>query len=103
MRYWLWVFILAVAVADASFTWRCRESVAEWESNPVATWVFRWGGALGAIAYRGLWLAFAAAIARVKSRLSWLVTPVWAAGHLYLLVILLQTVPYAPVLASRIP
>jgi hypothetical protein len=100
MRKYIWTFVIVVALADAGFTWACRQSAPDWESNPAAVAVMSWLGAPGAIAYRFLWLAFAACMARTKTRLSWLVTPVWCAGHLYLLVILCQSLPYAPAIAG---
>ena len=36
----------------------------------------------------------------VRTRLSWMVTPVWGFGHLYLLVILRRVLPYALVIAG---
>jgi hypothetical protein len=95
MKKYVWCFVIAVAIADSAFTWACRHSALEWESNPVATVVISLLGAPGAIAYRFAWLAFAGSMARTKTRLSWAVTPVWGLGHLYLLVILCQALPYA--------
>jgi hypothetical protein len=100
MRKTIWAFIVVVAAADVYFTWSCRDSVAEWEANPVAAWVNSWAGLPGMFAYRVLWLGFAAAMAWMRTPLSRLVTPVWGAGHLYLLVLLVQAYPHLPQLRA---
>jgi hypothetical protein len=43
--------------------------------------------------YRASWFCFAWLMARTRTRLSWLITPVWGTSHLFLLVILLQAFP----------
>jgi hypothetical protein len=100
MKKYVWSFVIAVTVADSAFTWVCRDSALEWELNPAATAVISWLGVPGAIAYRFACLAFAGSMARTKTRLSWVVTPVWGIGHLYLLVTLCQVLPYALVIAA---
>jgi hypothetical protein len=52
MKKCIWTFILGVAAMDVSFTWQCRATVREWESNAVAAMVFDELGAIGAIGYR---------------------------------------------------
>jgi hypothetical protein len=100
MKKYIWSFVIAVAVVDSAFTWKCRDTALEWEANPAATTVISWLGAPGAIAYRFGCLAFAGSMAQTRTRLSWLVTPVWGIGHLYLLVILCRVLPYALVIAG---
>jgi hypothetical protein len=99
MKKYVWSFVIAVTMADSAFTWVCRHSALEWESNPAASAVISWGGAPGAIAYRFACLTFAGSMARTKTRLSWAVTPAWGIGHVYLLVILCRALPYALVIA----
>jgi hypothetical protein len=96
----IWAFILGVALADVNFTWRCRQSVTEWESNPAASVIFEWQGVFGAALYRAVWLGYAAVLARFRTRLSWLITPVWGLGHAYLLIVLVQCYRYLPVLQN---
>jgi hypothetical protein len=91
MKTCLWSFIFCVAIADMGFTWIYQDTALDWESNPVAAMALRCAGATGAIVYRGLWLGLAAAAARTKTRFSWLVTPVWSLGHVYLLAVLIQS------------
>jgi hypothetical protein len=100
MKRFTWSFVIAVALADSAFTWVCRHSALEWESNPAATAVLSCLGAPGAVAYRFACLAFAGGMARTKTYLSWMVTPVWGLGHLYLLAILCRALPYALVIAG---
>jgi|SRR5262245_24761582 len=100
MKRCIWAFILGVAVLDVSFTWKCRDSVKEWECNPVASQLMERGGTTAVILYRALWLAFAACMATTKTRISALITPVWCLGHLYLLLVLLQALPWAMMLAG---
>ena len=100
MKKYVWSFVIAVTVADSAFTWVCRRSALEWESNPAASAVISWLGAPGAIADRFACLTFAASMARTKTRLSWVVTPVWGIGDLYSLVILCPASPYALVIAG---
>jgi hypothetical protein len=100
MKKYVWSFVIAVSLADSAFTWVCRDSALEWEENPVAIAVISRLGAAGAIAYRFACLAFAGSMARARTRLSWMVTPVWGLGHLYLLVILCRVLPYALVIAG---
>jgi hypothetical protein len=100
MNRFVWSFVIVVALADTVFTWICRTSALDWEANPAAGAVMSWQGAPGAVAYRLAWLAFAARMSRTKTRLSWLVTPVWGLGHLYLLVILCQAMPYMFIIAG---
>jgi hypothetical protein len=88
--YSTWAFIVAVACLDVWFTWRFQDSVGEWEANPVARTVFRCEGVAATAVYRALWLAYAGLMARAKTRLGRLVTPVWGAGHVYLLIVLAQ-------------
>jgi hypothetical protein len=99
MKRFVWSFVIAVSVADSAFTWACRDSALEWEANPAATTIISWLGAPGAITYRFACLAFAGSMARTKTRLSWMVTPVWGIGHVYLLVILCRILPDALVIA----
>jgi len=89
----IWVFISVVALADVYVTWTFRSSVLEWEANPIAALLFRWWGPLGVVVYRVGWLAYAKIISRTHSRLSWLVTPLWGVGHLYLVIALIQVYP----------
>jgi hypothetical protein len=100
MKKYVWSFVIAVAMADSAFTWVFRHSALEWESNPAATEIISRLGAPGAIAYRFACLAFAGSMARTNTRLSWVVTPVWGIGHLYLLVVLCRALPYALVIAG---
>jgi len=100
MKKCIWAFILGVAGMDVSFTWLCRTTVREWESNPVAAMAYDELGAIGAIGYRALWLAFAAAMASTRNRISGLITPVWGVGHLYLLAALLQSLPFLKALGG---
>jgi len=93
MKKLIWIFIVAVAAADVYVTWRCRDSVLQWEANPAASAVYRWQGVGGVTLYRSVWLAFAAAMAAAKTRLSWLITPVWGMAHVYLLIVLVQGLP----------
>jgi hypothetical protein len=95
---WVWGFIVAVALADVYFTWQCQGTTLEWELNPVAVGVFHWGGVAGVALYRIALLVYAAAMSRVKTRFTWLLTPVWGAGHVYLLVTLARVYPYLSVL-----
>src|SRR4029079_6307947 len=95
---WIWSFILAVAVADVYFSWRCQNTVSEWELNPVAECVLEVTGIVGVTVYRAGVLVFAAVMSFVKCRFSWLVTSVWMIGHLYLLAVLAQVYPYAAAL-----
>ena len=98
MKNLIWGFILGVAFVDCVFTWECRQSVTEWESNPAASLVFQWKGVLGAVLYRAVWLGYAGILARLRTRFSWLITPVWGLGHAYLLVVLIQSFQYLPTL-----
>ena len=100
MKKFVWSFVIAVTVADSVFTWVCRRTALEWESNPAATAVMSKLGAPGAIAYRFACLAFAGSMARTKTRLSWAVTPVWGVSHVYLLVALGRALPYALTIAG---
>jgi hypothetical protein len=90
MKTCLWSFIIAVAVADMSFTWANRDTAPDWEANPVVAGMLHTGGVTGAIVYRSLWLGLAAVAARANTRFSWLVTPVWTIGHAYLLAVLIR-------------
>ena len=94
----IWGFIVAVAIADVYFTWQCQSTTLQWELNPVAVRVFQWGGVVGVTLYRVAVLAYAAAMSCVKTRFTWLVTPVWGAMHIYLLIILARVYPYLPAL-----
>jgi hypothetical protein len=94
----IWVFITVVALADVYITWTFRSSVLEWEANPIAAQLFRWWGPVGLVLFRLGWLAYAKIMSRTHSRLSWLVTPLWGMGHLYLLVTLIQVYPALGVL-----
>jgi hypothetical protein len=96
----VWMFVLVVAIADIAFTWEFRVSFSDWEGNRVAGWVFERDGVSGVVLYRALWLGFAWAMARSRARLSWLVTPVWGAGHVYLLVSLIRAYPYLAALGA---
>jgi hypothetical protein len=96
MNKWIWGFMLGVALVDVHFTWRYRETVAEWEMNPVACRAVQWAGVAGAAAYRALWLGFAGAMARTRTRLSWLITPVWGTAHVYLLITLIRAYQAIP-------
>jgi hypothetical protein len=97
----VWVFITVVASADVYVSWICRSSVLEWQANPVAALLFSWSGPAGILLYRAGWLVYARIMSGVKSHLSWLVTPVWGLGHLYLLITLVQLYPALAVLAAR--
>jgi hypothetical protein len=96
----MWCFVVLVALADISFTWVCRKTAVEWESNPAASGILTNMGPAAVIAYRVVWLVFAGLMARTKTRLSWLVTPTWAVGHAYLLCVLIQSLPFAMVLSE---
>jgi hypothetical protein len=89
----IWVFILCVTVADTSFFWLGCDSAGDWELNPMALLALRWTGVAGVVLYRASWFCFAWLMARTRTRLSWLITPVWGTSHLFLLVILLQAFP----------
>jgi hypothetical protein len=95
MKKLTWTFIVLVAVTDVAFSWQRRASAPEWEANPVASQVLQSTGFAGVVVYRAAWLGYAGVMARVKTRMSWLITPVWGAGHLYLLVLLLEAFHYA--------
>lgn len=84
MKRIAWCLILAVLVLDCYYTWSRRDTAKEWEVNPVASVVLGTMGVLGAIVYRIGWCAFAAVLAMTRTRLSWLITPVWFTGHCYL-------------------
>jgi hypothetical protein len=96
----IWAFILGVSVLDISFTWRCRTTLTEWESNPVASAIGEHCGAPAVVLYRVGWLGFAGLMARTKNRLAALVTPVWGMAHLYLLFALVQVLPFLNALAG---
>jgi hypothetical protein len=98
MKNLIWGFILGVALMDVLFTWQYRQSALEWEVNPAASLVFQWKGVLGAAVYRAVWLGYAGVLARLRTRFSWLITPVWGAGHLYLLIVLIRSYQYMPAL-----
>lgn len=100
MSKYIWTFIVAVALADVYFTWTCRSSVLEWESNPVASFACRQAGLWGAVLLRTAALAFAALIARLRSRFGWLITPICGVAHAYLLAVLAQSFLYLPALAG---
>jgi hypothetical protein len=95
MNKYIWSFVILVALADITFTWACRNTAAQWESNPAAMEIVSNMGPGAAIAYRLAWLAFAGVMARTRTRFSWLVAPTWAAGHAYLLCVLVQSLPDA--------
>jgi hypothetical protein len=95
---WVWGFIVAVAVADVYFTWECQGTTLVWELNPVAVGIFQSGGVVAVALYRVGLLAYAAAMSCVKTRFTWLVTPIWGAGHLYLFLILVRVYPYLTIL-----
>ena len=84
-----WVFVVAVSVADAAFFWFCRDTAREWEVNPVVLLVLRCAGLAGVMVYRAAWVGFALFMAHTRTRLSWIITPVWATGHFYLLAVLM--------------
>jgi hypothetical protein len=88
----IWTFVVGVSIADAAFFWLCRETATDWEVNPVALLVLRCAGLTGVMIYRAAWLGFALFMAHTRTRLSWLITPVWATGHLYLLAVLMWSV-----------
>ena len=98
MKNLVWGFILGVAAMDIAFTWECRDSAREWESNPIASFVLQSKGVLGAVVYRVAWLGYAGILSRLRTRLSWAITPVWGMGHLYLLITLIQSFQYLPAL-----
>jgi hypothetical protein len=98
MKNLIWGFILGVAAMDIAFTCVCRDSANEWESNPIASLVLQSKGVLGAVVYRVVWLGYAGVLARLRTRLSWIITPVWGAGHVYLLITLIQSCQYLPTL-----
>jgi hypothetical protein len=100
MKKWIWTFVVCAAGLDVCFSYVCRDSMLEWESNPVARWAFQSYGLEGVILYRVLLLAFAMAMGFTKTRFSWLVAPTWGAGHAYLLVTLLAVGPYVSVLRT---
>ena len=100
MNKLIWLFIIGVSLIDVGFTWECRKTMSQWESNAVAATIVEHGGAVGAITYRAGWLGFAGLMTRTKNRLSWLITPVWGLGHAYLLFILMQSVPFLSTLAG---
>ena len=98
MKNLIWGFILGVAAMDIAFTCVCRDSANEWESNPIAALVLQSKGVLGAVVYRVAWLGYAGIMARLRTRLSWIITPVWGVGHVYLLITLIQACQYVPTL-----
>jgi len=97
---WIWGFMVMVALLDVAFTWQCQSTMSEWESNPVARWALHKAGSEATILYRVLCLAFAGIMSETRTRLSWLITPVWGFGHLYLLIILAQSYVYLPLLKA---
>jgi len=100
MKKLMWAFMIGVAVLDVWFTWSCRSTVSDWESNPIAALAFQYLGVTGAALYRGFWLLYAALMSWTQTRYSWMITPVWALGHAYLLVTLLQSMQYMAYLAG---
>jgi hypothetical protein len=90
----VWLFIAGVAVVDTGFFWVGRETAPDWELNPVALAALHCTGISGVIVYRAIWVGFAWFMARTRNRYAWLVTPVWATGHLYCLVVLLLSFRY---------
>lgn len=91
MKKGIWTFIVAVAAADVYFLWICRDTAMEWEANPVARWAMLQAGVAGAVGLRLGVLGYAWAMTQVRSRLGWLVTPVWGLVHVGLLVVLMQS------------
>jgi hypothetical protein len=94
MKKWIWTFVALVACLDVEFFYRCQDSMLDWESNPVARWMFGSCGLPGIVLYRVSLLAFAVVMSCTRTRWSWLVAPVWGSGHAYLLVTLFLTGPY---------
>src|ERR1700730_3926904 len=84
-----WVFVVAVSVADAAFFWFCRDTAREGEVKPVVLLVLRCAGLVGVMGWRAAWGGFALFMGHTGTRRSWLIAPVWATGHLYLLAVLM--------------
>jgi hypothetical protein len=101
MNKWIWTFVLLAACLDVEFCYKCRDSMLDWESNPVARWTYRSGGIAGVVAFRAFLLAFALGMSCTRTRWSRLVAPVWGAGHAYLLATLLLVCPYTGTLGTR--
>jgi hypothetical protein len=100
MNRWIWTFVVLAACLDVGFCYECRDSMLEWESNPLARGAFRTCGLAGVVLYRAFWLAFAFALSRTHTRLSWLIAPTWGAAHAYLMVTLLIAGPYVAALRT---
>jgi hypothetical protein len=103
MKKWIWAFVLLVACLDVEFCYKCRDSMPDWESNPVARWTFRSCGIPGVFGYRFSLLLFAVGMSWTRTRWSRLVAPVWGIGHAYLLVTLFLTGPYVGALQVGVP
>ncbi len=86
MKTALWLFIVAVAIADICFTAYCPEA----ELNPIAWRILRLGGIPAVAAYRASWVLIAILASRMNARLSQYVLPVWFGGHMVLLAVLLE-------------
>jgi hypothetical protein len=100
MNKYIWTFVGLAACLDVCFCYELRDSMLEWESNPLARWAFRSQGLSGVIVYRIFWLAFAVAMSRTRTSWSWLVAPTWGVAHAYLLVTLLLVGPYVSTLRA---
>ena len=86
----MWTFILFVACLDMHFAWQWQSSLPIWEINPVARFAYECGGYSLLAVYRLALLGFAYTMSRTKTRLAKYVTPTWACGHAYLLLILIK-------------
>jgi hypothetical protein len=96
-----WAFILFVALADITFTSMCRNVPPEmWEDNEVVRWLMLSYGAAGAIIFRLGILGFVGIMACTKSRISWLVTPVWTMAHIYVAICLVLVFPCVKIMAA---
>jgi hypothetical protein len=98
MKKWIWTFTVLTAFADVCISFKCRDTMIEWESNHLARLMLQSYGLAGVVFFRLLLLAFAAAMSCTKTRLSWLVAPTWGLAHAYLLATLLVLGPQLTVL-----
>src|SRR5262249_43005557 len=80
----LWAFILAITAYDCYFTARYTKLILESELNPLARYIFAHWGPIATIGYRLGVLGFGLWAANRPVKPAQLVTPIWAAAHLYL-------------------
>jgi hypothetical protein len=103
MKKWIWTFTVLMAFADVCISYKCRDTMIEWETNHLVSLMLQSYGFAAVILFRVLLLAFAAAMSCTKTRLSWLVAPTWGVAHAYLLVTLLVLGPELTVLRMGNP